>query len=174
MSNFILKEESLEEFRGNGSRGLDAATLSSSAFGVCCWQRHKGICSWIGPLSGDGILFPELSVPLERRRQSVRSKPAWARRGAGLLTPQPAVPWGWGLADSRAPGSARLLAPRAPPSLPWNIARAWWKVQGHRLDGCLSSDSFSPRSTRKLLVWADTVTSDCNNRVFLSFSALCT
>lgn len=34
MSNFILKEATLGEFRGNGSRGLDAAALSSSAFGV--------------------------------------------------------------------------------------------------------------------------------------------
>jgi len=50
VSNFVLKEESLGEFRGNGSRGLDAATLSSSAYGVRCWQRHKGICSWIGLL----------------------------------------------------------------------------------------------------------------------------
>lgn len=109
MSNFILKEATLGEFRGNGSRGLDAATLSSFAFGVCCWQRHKGICSWIGLLSGDGILFPELSVPLKRRRQSARSKPTWAHRGAGSLTPQTAVPWWWGLADPGAQVWQRCL-----------------------------------------------------------------
>lgn len=42
MSHFILKEELLGEFRGNGSGGLDAAALLSSAFGVCCATRAGG------------------------------------------------------------------------------------------------------------------------------------
>lgn len=35
--------EEIEAETGNRSRDLDAATLSSSAFGVHCWQKHKGM-----------------------------------------------------------------------------------------------------------------------------------
>lgn len=70
------------------------------------WRTHKGICSWTGPLSGDGILFLKLSVPLKRRRWKARSEPGWVCRchtcGAGSLAPWPASPLGWKLADPRA------------------------------------------------------------------------
>lgn len=60
------------------------------------WRTHKGICSWTGPLSGDGILFLKLSVPLKRRRWKDRSEPGWVCKchtcGAGSLAPRPASP----------------------------------------------------------------------------------
>lgn len=131
------------------------------------WRTHKGICSWTGPLSGDGILFLKLSVPLKRRWWKDRSEPGWVCRchtcGAGSLAPRPASPLGWKLADPRAPIWQRCLLQ--------GCVHSWWKVPS-TLKVAFSLDCFFPRSTCKLLLWMDTVTSAYNNRVFLSSSAI--
>lgn len=81
---------------------------------VCTAGRSTKECSWIGLLSGDGILFPEFSVLLKRRRQNSRNKPAWMHRGIDLPQSQqfPGDGWPW------RPGSAGMLVPLAPAPLP--------------------------------------------------------
>lgn len=86
MSNFTLKEESLGEFRGNGSRSLDAC----NSFRLCVWcvmlaeaQRNLQL-NW--PVIRGWDLVSRV-VTFKRRRQSARSKPACVHKGTGWLVP---------------------------------------------------------------------------------------
>lgn len=112
--------------------------------------------------------FVSQVVSTTKKKMMERQKRAWL----GVQMP---YLWGW-LARSTtsiSPGMeagwpqsthfAEVLAPRV----------CAFMVKGSQYLECgLSLDCFSPRSTCKLLLWMDAVTSAYNNRVFLSSSAI--